>query len=115
MSVVADVVVISAEKLEELIRRAVRAELAGLESGPATAAPLIDKKECARALGVSSATLDRLVAAGRVPCVCVGDHRRFALDQVVAALATSPASVPASKPQALPGVRCLSRPRRTGT
>jgi hypothetical protein len=55
--------------------------------GPSKSAPpLLDKRALAHALGVSTATVDRLCRHGRVPYVHVGDVRRFDLDAVRSAL-----------------------------
>ena len=77
----------------------------------------MDKRELARLLGVSGATVDRLVRANRIPFVPVGDVKRFDIAAVRAALETRDAE-PSSDRPALPtstadvgGVRRLSRPR----
>ncbi len=49
-------------------------------------APLIDRRACAHALGVSPATINRLVRAGRLPCRIVGNSTHFDLAAVIAAL-----------------------------
>jgi excisionase family DNA binding protein len=104
------VVAMSPEELLALVREAVRAELATFAPASTAPAPLADKRSAAHALGISSATLDRLVAAGRVPFVRVGDHRRYDLAQVRAALATTPAAPTRPAPrERLGGVRLLSR------
>jgi excisionase family DNA binding protein len=101
------VVVMSPDDLKELIREAVREEIASVRPAAAPSA-LVDKRECARALGVSTATVDRLCATQRIPFVVVGDVRRFDLEAVRAALESVPAEAP--KPTVkLGGVRLLSR------
>jgi excisionase family DNA binding protein len=109
--------------LLELVRAAAReGTIQALAArGPATATvppPLLDKKGLAHALGVSTATVDRLCRERRIPYVHVGDVRRFDLDAVRAALgsphqnrepAPSSASDPAGR-SAVPGdIRLLSR------
>jgi hypothetical protein len=77
--------------LLELVRAAARdgTTEALLTHDPApskSAPPLLDKRALAHALGVSTATVDRLCRHGRVPYVHVGDVRRFDLDAVRSAL-----------------------------
>ncbi len=84
--------------------------------------PLLDKRALAHALGVSTATVDRLCRQGRMPFVIVGEVRRFDLEVVRAALGgrTEGAPVPsdrtaserAQRRPALNTVRCLSRESR---
>ena len=65
-----------------------------------TTAPLVDKRTLAHALGVSTASVDRLCREGRIPFVLVGEVRRFDLDAVRAALearAPQGSSKPASQ------------------
>lgn len=89
-------------------------------STPPRPAPLVDVRDCAYALGVSPATIHRLVRSGRVPFVVVGQSKRFDLVAVREALehskVTEKRSAAAPMPQAratIPGVRLLSR--RKGT
>jgi hypothetical protein len=109
--------------LLDLVRTAAREgtteALASRSEGPRTEpAPLLDKRALAHALGVSTATVDRLCRQQRVPFVLVGEVRRFDLAAVRAALAEQrPSSEPrkaAAERQAPPGgIRLLSRePRR---
>jgi len=81
---------------------------------------LVDKRSCAHALGVSVATLDRLVRERRIPFRVVGDCKRFVLADVLAAFeehkATAKVTAPphvASLEEPIPGVRLLSRRPRT--
>jgi excisionase family DNA binding protein len=84
-------------------------------------APLVDKRGCAYALGVSPATIDRLVRDGRIPYRIVGDSRRFDLAAVIAALEehkvatkTNTVATPPWPPdEPIPGVRLLSRRKPT--
>jgi len=55
-------------------------------AGPNPIAPLLDKRALAHALGVSTATVDRLCRQQRIPFVTVGEVRRFDLEAVRAAL-----------------------------
>jgi excisionase family DNA binding protein len=87
---------------------------------PRSASPLVDKRALAHALGVSTATVDRLCRWGRIPYVHVGDVRRFDVETVRSALeATGPGPVkaPSTGRHAdaathVPGVRLLSRDDR---
>jgi excisionase family DNA binding protein len=47
---------------------------------------LISKPEIAKALSLSTRTLDKLVAAGKIPSVRVGTRRLFDPEEVTAAL-----------------------------
>jgi hypothetical protein len=75
---------------------------------------LLDKRALAHALGVSTATVDRLCRARRIPFVIVGDVRRFDLACVRAALATAPAEAEPKRlapadAASLRGVKLLTR------
>ncbi len=116
----ADALVIQAEIL--------RAQAAALEAPVALSQPdrsaalsrIVNKDEMARELSVSRGQVDRLVRAGKIPCVIVGDVRRFDVAAVRAALEVH-VPVPEAAPLALlapadpapapSGVRLLSRPR----
>lgn len=101
------------DELRAMVRAEVQAVCASLLPAPTLSAPLVDKRACALALGVSPATIDRLVAAGRAPFVRVGDHRRFDVSAVRAALETTVAVAPSpAKSLRVPGVRLLSRAQR---
>ena len=86
-------------------------------------APLVDKRELARLLSVSSATIDRQVRSG-MPYQPVGEVRRFDFDMCKAWLASQgkstaapPALSPTSKLEARDGpsgVRLLSHAARRG-
>jgi hypothetical protein len=74
--------------------------------------PLVDKRELARALAVSVATIDRLDREGQ-PHVRIGDAKRY---DVAAVLAwhrerSARADAPEAGPIALSGVKLLSRRR----
>jgi hypothetical protein len=80
-------------------------------------APLLSKQQLALALGVSTATIDRLSRERAIPFLIVGDARRFELVSVRQALEARAAEEPAATPklatEASPsGVRLLSRRRR---
>lgn len=105
-----------AARLAPIVAELVVAGLRGAER--AGHAPLVDKRELARALAVSVATVDRLCRADSdapIPFVIVGDSRRFDLAAVRAALESRPAERPkAQAPLAeVPhgGVTRRSRPR----
>jgi hypothetical protein len=101
---------------------AIDAQAQVLDANPTVApcapepAPLLSKQQLAIALGVSTATLDRLCREGAIPFLPVGDSRWFDLASVRQALETRagkelPGSPPA--PEARPGgVRLLSKRRR---
>jgi excisionase family DNA binding protein len=81
---------------------------------PSTKPPLVDTRDCAHSLGVSTATVNRMVQAGRIPFITVGESRRFEMGPVLAALehhgATRNVREATSKNRVvLPGVRLLSR------
>ena len=104
--------------------RALRAHADAIEAGAAAIVPLTSSStdtlrtthECAAELRISVATLNRMVKAGKVPWVPVGESKRFDMTKVRAALAatteakTSPTLAPAQP--APSGVRCLSRKPR---
>ena len=105
--------------------RALRAQAAALEAATTSAppapvasmSPLLDKRELARQLGVSVATIDRLDREGQ-PFLRVGDAKRYDLAAVhawhrersVPAAQAAPPHAPASLPEPS-GVRLLSRRR----
>jgi excisionase family DNA binding protein len=112
--------------LLELVRAAARdgtTDALALRRDPhptAPPSPLLDKRALAHALGVSTATVDRLCRQGRIPFVLVGEVRRFDLEAVRSALAAhweqakkpirpGPGRTEGSSP--IPGVRLLSRGR----
>ena len=79
--------------------------------------PLLSKQQLAAALGVSTATIDRLCRERAIPFLTVGDSRRFELVAVRQALEARAAGEATEPPQALPevstgGVRRLTRRRR---
>jgi len=80
-------------------------------------APLLSKQQLATALGVSSATIDRLCRERAIPFLTVGDSRRFDLVSVRLSLEAPAVNEPAvtheQPPGASPsGVRLLSRRTR---
>jgi len=104
------VVTLSADELRALVRDEVRAALTSVAPASATPSPLVDKKECARALGISTTSLDRMTAAGKVPFLRVGDVRRYDFAAVRAALETPAATPTRPAPrERVAGVRLLSR------
>lgn len=75
---------------------------------------LIDKAGLARALDVSTPSVDRYCARGVIPYVTLGPDgpRRFVLNDVLAALAkhdAAPVAVAPPKREPIAGVRLLSR------
>lgn len=101
----------------EAFARAKRAEADELEAAPPPASaasvvePLIDKRELARRLGVSPATIDRLDREGQ-PFLRVGDVKRYACAEVLRwhAERTLPDAPPVTQVTPKPsGVRRLSR------
>ena len=108
----------------EVQARTLRAQADALEAGvvesarstSASSEPLRTTQQCAADLGISVATLNRMVRAGQVPWLPVGDSKRFDMTAVREALAARAARaktppVPASSLPApsMSGVRCLSR------
>jgi hypothetical protein len=113
--------------LLELVRAAARegaieALASRVDARPAApASPLLDKKALAYALGVSTATIDRMCRHGRVPFVLVGEVRRFDLEAVRTALgahheeargAAGAVAPPAHGSSPVPGVHLLTRRSR---
>lgn len=107
--------------LRVVVREAVVEALASADVARSHVRPtrLLTKQETADALGISSAQLDRLCRAGRVPFIHVGDVRRFDLAAVLEALKDSTPGRPAStdvraRPTArtVAPVRLLSRGKR---
>ena len=56
---------------------------------PPAVEPLLTKRGVSHYLGVSERSVDRLVAAGKLPAYQVGGHRRFRLDDLEAFLRAS--------------------------
>ena len=88
-----------------------------LDARASEPAPLLSKQHLALALGVSTATIDRLCRERAIPVVTVGDARRFELVNVRQALEARAAEEPTRSLQREPeasgsGVRVLSRRRR---
>jgi hypothetical protein len=106
------------EALVDMFAARVVEKLAPILAQPSAApppAPLLSKSELAHALGVSTAKIDRLIRAKRIPFRWVGDTKRFDLAVVRSALPEEPVAAPAVTPVqgSLSGVRLLSR--RGGT
>ncbi|MGA7123793.1 MAG: helix-turn-helix domain-containing protein [Polyangiaceae bacterium] len=105
------VVTLSIDELRALVRDVVREALTQ-QAPAASAAPLVDRHELARLLGVSAATIARMTAEG-MPHVFAGAAPRYAADEVRTWLAergrkgTKAAS--RSAPSSVAGVRLLSR------
>lgn len=68
--------------LIELVREAIREELADLAPRPEQGPALVDREGLARALGVSVASIDRARAAG-LPEVRVCDAPRFSIVEAI--------------------------------
>jgi hypothetical protein len=83
------IVVLSVDELRELIRHVVFDQMAEFLEEARKPIPLLDRAGLAQALGCSTATISRLVREG-VPCVPLGDSRRFKLDEVVSWLQSRP-------------------------
>lgn len=71
--------------LGELVGQAVVEAVDELRSAEPLRPVLLSREQLAQALGISTATLHRLVRAG-CPCVWVGDTRRYQLDAVLTGL-----------------------------
>jgi excisionase family DNA binding protein len=107
--------------LLELIREAAREGAALALNAHAPSEPtepraptLLDKRALAHALGVSTATVDRLCRTNRIPFVRVGDARRFDFVAVRAALDASSAPWPTARlgptpPLPMSAVKLLTR------
>ena len=95
-----------------VVREAVRAELTD-GTTVSTAAPLVDRHELARLLGVSAATITRMTAEG-MPHVFAGASPRYAPEEVRAWLATRGRKGTKTKGSkaTVAGVRLLSRAPR---
>jgi excisionase family DNA binding protein len=74
----------------------------------AGASVLLDKRALAHALGVSTATVDRLCRANRIPFVRVRDARRFDLAAVREALAVPPRQPSPSRLALAPPTPCTA-------
>lgn len=74
-------VTVTLDELAAVVRAAVADALA--EHEPAAAPTLLDREACARMLGVSLGTLDRLRREG-MPELRVGDAPRYEADAVIA-------------------------------
>jgi excisionase family DNA binding protein len=103
---------LSVDELRALVREVVR-EAVSEQPGLAEPSPLVDRRELARLLGVSAATVTRMTAEG-MPHVFAGASPRYAADEVRAWLAqrgrkgtTAAQRKAAGAPIA--GVRLLSR------
>jgi hypothetical protein len=70
----------------DIVREAIREELAEFCPPTAHAPALLDRTGLAPALGVSLATLDRMRAADGFPTVWCADAPRFLLSDVIAFL-----------------------------
>ncbi len=87
---------------------------AGVAPRAAEPAPLLSKQQLAAALGVSTATVDRLCREQSIPFLTVGDARRFELVSVRQALEARAADEPPAPYERAPGaspsgIRMLSR------
>lgn len=104
-------VALSADELRALFRTELDAALATRASAPSTTA-LVDKRELARALAVSPATITRLVHEG-APHTFVGSSPRFDVGTFRAWLDARGRQGTKAKPSKAPivGVRLLSRGR----
>jgi hypothetical protein len=106
------VLVLSPEDLRAVVREAVRAELTDSTTVSA-GAPLVDRHEVARLLGVSAATITRMTAEG-MPHVFAGASPRYAPEEVRAWLAARGRKGTKTKGSkaTVAGVRLLSRAPR---
>jgi hypothetical protein len=100
--------------LLELVRQAARqgvADALSTTSGGAHSptSPLVDKRGLAHALGVSTASVDRLCRSGRIPFVTVGEVKRFDLEAVRTVL-TAPSPDTASPLEITPSAAAPSTP-----
>jgi len=105
------VVSCSLDELRVMLREELTAARTALASGVVAVAPLLDRRELARTLSVSAATVTRMTAEG-MPHVFAGASPRYALDEVRAWLAERGrrgTQAAPSKRETIPGVRLLSR------
>lgn len=105
------VVTCSLDELRALVRGEVEAALAAVP--PPSTERLADKREAARVLNVSMATVTRMTGEG-MPHVFVGASPRYALDEVRAWLDArgrrgTRANESNAERETVPGVRLLSR------
>ena len=105
------VVTLSADELRALVRTELDAALALRGAAPLTTA-LVDKRELARALAVSPATITRLVSEG-APHTFVGSSPRFDVEAFRTWLDARGRQGTKAKPSkaSIVGVRLLSRGR----
>lgn len=104
------VLTLTPEDLGALITAAVAAAYAGTATAKATAA-LVDRREAARVLGVSPATVGRLMSEG-APHVFVGQSPRFdvaAFRAWLEARGRQGTKAAPAKTEKIGGVRLLSR------
>jgi excisionase family DNA binding protein len=107
------VLTVSLDELRAVIRDELRATLAAHASSP-SAAPLVDRREVARLLNVSAATVTRMTAEG-MPHVFAGASPRYSVDEVHAWLDARGRRGTKSTPpkrETIAGVRLLSRGAR---
>lgn len=76
---------VTPEMLQPLVEQIADAVAARVQSAPTQ--PLLDRNELARALGISTATVDRLARAG-MPAIRLVDSKRYLLADVLAWLKT---------------------------
>ena len=77
-------VIVDDDELAELVREAVREELAAaLKQSAPEPVPLLDVKRAMKLLGVSRATLHRLTHEKGLPTYKVGDCLRYHPDEVL--------------------------------
>lgn len=76
---------VTREMFQPLVEQIADAVAARVQSAPAQ--PLLDRNELARALGISTATVDRLARAG-MPAIRLVDSKRYLLADVLVWLKT---------------------------
>ena len=104
------VLTLSTDELRALVRAEFDAALAARAVAPPTM-PFIDRRELARTLDVSLATVTRMTAEG-MPHIFVGASRRYSVDDVRKWLderGRRGTQAAPSKGEIIPGVRLLSR------
>jgi hypothetical protein len=107
------VVPVSLDELVALVYNAVDAALSARAPAPSTT-PLVDKRELARVLNISAATVTRMTAEG-MPHIFAGASPRYEIDEVrgwLDARGRRGTLAKPSKRESLPGVRLLSRSAR---
>ena len=111
-----NIIVMTSEDFDARIEAVLRRVLGDRkEAAPVATAPLVDKQTLGRLLTCSTAKIDKLVRAEKIPYLFVGEVRRFDVASVRAALSAPATPARATEPPRdatpglVPGVRMLRR------